>query len=82
MIKSQPESTPIACVCGGHESANAPGYASSDAVVIDLVRLKSIEFSNDGEAMLVTIGAGVCFRELVEAVKANHGALPSELVLA
>lgn len=76
VIKALPASTPVACVCGGHESSNAPGYASSDAVVLDLLRLKSIEFSSDGEGMLVTVGAGVVFRELVEAVKERHGALP------
>ena len=76
VIKSLPESMPIACVCGGHESANASAYASTEAIILDLVHLKSIEFSNDSGGMLVTVGAGVCFRELVEAVKANHGALP------
>jgi len=76
VIKSLPESTPIACVCGGHESSNASGYASSEAVILDLIHLKSIDFSTDGEGMLVTVGAGVFFRELVEAVKAKHGALP------
>lgn len=76
VIRSLPESTPIACVCGGHESANASGYASTEAIILDLVHLKSIEFSNDREGMLVTVGAGVCFRELVEAVHAKHGALP------
>ena len=25
VVKSLPATTPIACVCGGHESANAPG---------------------------------------------------------
>ncbi|MEY3142113.1 MAG: hypothetical protein RLY21_606 [Planctomycetota bacterium] len=76
VIKGLPGSTPVACVCGGHESSNAPGYASSDAVVLDLIRMKSIEFSSDDEGMLVTVGAGVVFRELVEAVKVRHGALP------
>ena len=76
VIKSQPGSTPIACVCGGHESANAPGYASSEAVILDLAHLKSIEFSNDGEGMLATVGAGVVFHELVEALKERQGALP------
>ncbi|MEY4119478.1 MAG: hypothetical protein RLZZ116_2806 [Planctomycetota bacterium] len=76
VIKSLPEATRIACVCGGHESANAPGYASGDAIILDLAHLKSIEFSSDSEGMLVTVGAGVFFRELVEAVKAKHGALP------
>ena len=76
VMKSLPESTPVACVCGGHESANAPGYASSEAIILDLAHLKSIGFSNDSDGMLVTVGAGVCFRELVEAVKLKHGALP------
>ncbi len=76
VIKALPASTPIACVCGGHESANAPAYASSDAVILDLIHLKSIEFSSDGDGMLVTVGAGVVFRELVEAVRERHGALP------
>lgn len=76
VIKALPASTPVACVCGGHESSNAPGYASSDAVVLDLIHLKSIEFSKDGEDTLVTVGAGVVFRELVEALKERRGALP------
>ena len=76
VIRSLPASTPIACVCGGHESANAPAYASGEAIILDLAHLKSIEFSSDSEGVLVTVGAGVCFRELVEAVKTKHGALP------
>lgn len=76
LVKSLPATTPIACVCGGHESSNAALFASSDAVVLDLIRLKSIEFHSDGENTLVTVGAGVVFRELVEAVKDKQGALP------
>lgn len=76
LVKSTPPTTPIACVCGGHESSNAAMFASSDAIVLDLVHLKSIEFHRDDEGMLVTVGAGVVVRELVEAVKEHHGALP------
>lgn len=76
VIRSLPPSTPVACVCGGHESSNAPCYASSEAIVLDLIHLNSIEFSSDSDGMLVTVGAGVLFRELVEAVKEKHGALP------
>jgi len=74
VIKSLPEATPIACVCGGHESSNAPGYASSEAVILDLAHLKSIEFSSDSEGMLVTVGAGVFFRELLAAARAARTA--------
>ncbi|MFM8979263.1 MAG: FAD-dependent oxidoreductase [Planctomycetia bacterium] len=76
VLQSLPAATPVACVCGGHESSNAPGYASREAVILDLARLKSIEFSSDSEGLLVTVGAGVVFRELVEAVRQRHGALP------
>lgn len=76
IVKSLPAATPIACVCGGHESSNAAMVANSDTVILDLIRLKSIEFQTSGEESLVTVGSGVVFRELVEAVKAHGGALP------
>ncbi len=76
LIKSTAATTPIACVCGGHESSNAATIAGSGAIILDLHHLKSIEFHQDAEGMLVTVGAGVVFRELVEAVKEKHGALP------
>jgi len=76
VVKALPATTPIACVCGGHESANLAVVAESDAVVLDLARLKAIEFSQDATGTLVKVGAGVVFRELVEAVKARKGALP------
>ena len=52
--------------------------ANRDAVILDLGALKSIEIEvavGDG-GTLVTVGSGVVFRELVEAVKAHGGALP------
>jgi FAD/FMN-containing dehydrogenase len=61
---------------GGHESSNAAIFASSEAVVLDMKNLNSIEFTRDDEGLLVTVGAGVVFRELVEAVKNQRGALP------
>lgn len=67
-------SSPVACVCGGHESSNVAAFASPDAIVLDLIHLKSINF--DDAAMEVTVGAGVVFQELVESVKDHHGALP------
>ncbi len=76
VVKSLPATTPIACVCGGHESSNAALLASSNAVILDMAHLKSIAFHRDGETALVTIGAGVVFRELVEALKEHGGALP------
>ena len=76
LVSSLPAKTPLACVCGGHESSNASLLASSDAVILDMAHLKSIEFHRDGEAMLVTVGAGVVFRELVQAVKGHQGSLP------
>ncbi|RLS34542.1 MAG: FAD-binding oxidoreductase [Planctomycetota bacterium] len=76
LIRSLPAKTPVASVCGGHESSNAAMFASSEAIVLDMVHLTSIEFRKDGDRVLVTVGAGVVFRELVEAVKLQHGALP------
>ena len=76
LVTSLPATTPIACVCGGHESSNAAMVAGSDAVILDLAHLKTIEFHRDGDDVLVTVGAGVVFSELVEAVKSQHGALP------
>ena len=76
LVNTLPATTPLACVCGGHEASNAPLLASRDAVILDLAHLKSISFHHDGEASLVTVGAGVVFRELVEALKEHHGALP------
>jgi len=76
LVKASSPTTPVACVCGGHETSNAAMFASREAIVLDLVHLKGIEFRQaDGET-LVTVGAGVVFRELVEAVKARQGALP------
>ena len=76
VISSLPETTPVASVCGGHESSNASMFANSDAIILDFIHLKSIEFHRDDEGALVTVGAGVVFRELVEALKAHQGALP------
>ena len=76
IVRALPAGTPIACVCGGHESSNAALFASRDAVVLDMARLKSIEFQQDGDGTSVTVGSGVVFRELVEAVKEKNGALP------
>jgi FAD/FMN-containing dehydrogenase len=76
IVKSLPAATPIACVCGGHESSNAAMVASGEAVILDLIRFKSIEFHKPGDEPLVTVGSGVVFRELVEAVKERGGALP------
>ena len=76
LVKSSPATTPIACICGGHESSNAAALASSNAVILDLAHLKSIEFHRDDEGTLVTVGAGVLNRELVEALKHHQLALP------
>ncbi len=76
LIRSIPAGAPVASVCGGHESSNAAMFASSEAIVLDMVHLTSIEFRQDGDRSLVRVGAGVVFRELVEAVKRRQGALP------
>jgi FAD/FMN-containing dehydrogenase len=76
LVRSVPASIAIACVGGGHESSNAAMFASSEAIVLDLAHLKSIDFHQDGERSLVTVGAGVVFRELVEAVRGRQAALP------
>jgi len=76
IIRSVPATTPIACVCGGHESSNAALVADGNAVVLDLIAFKSIEFHRAEGERLVTVGAGVVFRELVEAVRGHGGALP------
>jgi len=76
LVCSLPPGTPVASVCGGHESSNAATVASTEAIILDMAHLKSIEFTEEGGETLVTVGAGVVFRELVEAVKDRHGALP------
>ncbi|MDG2093837.1 MAG: FAD-dependent oxidoreductase, partial [Phycisphaerales bacterium] len=76
IVKSLPATTPIACVCGGHESSGVALVADHGAVILDLGLLKSIVFDSSGDETLVTVGSGVVFRELVEAVKVNDGALP------
>ena len=76
LLRCMPASIAIACVGGGHESSNAAMFASREALILDLVRLKSIVFHQEGENSLVTVGAGVVFRELVEAIKGQQGALP------
>jgi len=76
LIRFLPTETPIASVCGGHESSNAATVADDGAVILDLAYLKSIEFHEARGGSLVTVGGGVVFRELVEAVKARKGALP------
>ena len=76
IVKSLPATTPIACVCGGHEASGTALIADHDAEILDLIELKSIDFSRSGEDLLVTVGSGVVFRELVEAVKTQGGALP------
>ncbi|MCP4892789.1 MAG: FAD-dependent oxidoreductase, partial [Actinomycetales bacterium] len=76
IVKSLPATTPISCVCGGHEASGTALIAARDAVILDLGSLKSIEFETADEGTLVTVGSGVVFRELVEAVKGEGGALP------
>ena len=76
LVKSMPASTALACVGGGHESSNAAMFASSEAIVLDLAHLKGIVFHQEGERSLVTVEAGVVFRELVEALKQQNAALP------
>ena len=76
IVRALPATTPIACVCGGHESSGVALVANQDAVILDLGCLKAIDFDSSGNETLVTVGAGVVFRELVEAVKAHGGALP------
>lgn len=76
IVAALPPATPIACVCGGHESSNVALVAGTGAVILDLAHLKTIEFGRAGDDAVVTVGAGVVFRELVEAVHAQGGALP------
>lgn len=76
LVRSLPAATPVACVCGGHESSNAAAVAGDGAVILDMAKLKSIEFHEEKGRSLVTVGGGVVFRELVEAVKERNGALP------
>ena len=45
-------------------------------MILDLAALKGIAFSSDAEGPLVTVGAGVVARELVEAIREHGGALP------
>jgi FAD/FMN-containing dehydrogenase len=76
LVRSLPADTPVGSVCGGHESSNAATVAGDGAVILDMARLKSIEFHEESGRTLVTVGGGVVFRELVEAVKERRGALP------
>ena len=76
LVRSLPAETPVGSVCGGHESSNAAAVSSDGAVILDMAHLKSIEFHDEGGRSLVTVGGGVVFRELVEAVKERKGALP------
>lgn len=76
IVKSLPPSTPVACVCGGHEASGTALIANDNAEILDLIELKKIEFGHSGDDQLVTVGSGVVFRELVEAVKTHGGALP------
>ncbi|MCP4742735.1 MAG: FAD-binding oxidoreductase, partial [Actinomycetales bacterium] len=76
IVKSLPATTPIACVCGGHEASGTALVAAPGAVILDLGRLKGIDFESTDDGNLVTVGSGVVFRELVEAVKDHGGALP------
>ena len=76
IVRSRSASTPIACVCGGHESSGVALVAAHDAEVLDLIELKQIEFERADGELFVTVGSGVVFRELVEAVHEQGGALP------
>jgi len=76
IVTHLPAATPIACVCGGHESSGVALVAAHDAEVLDLIELKAIEFHRADGELLVTVGSGVVFRELVEAVREHGGALP------
>lgn len=76
VVRALPAGTPVASVCGGHESSNAATLASREAVILDLARLDGIDFQEEGGEALVTVGAGVVFKPLVEAVRARQGALP------
>ena len=40
---------PIACVCGGHETSNSATVASSDAIIVDVCRMKAISMQDDGK---------------------------------
>ena len=76
LVKSLPPGTPISCVCGGHESSGVALIADHGAVIFDLVELNGIAFEESGGERFVTVGSGVVFRELVEAVHQQDGALP------
>ena len=65
---------PIACVCGGHETSNSATVASSDAIIVDVCRMKAISMQDDGK--IVTVAAGVLMEELAVAVRDVGGALP------
>ncbi len=76
LVKSLPPTTPIATIGGAHESSNVAMLASDNAVIFDMAKLNSIDFHRKGDELLVTVGAGVLFRPLVEAVRDHQGALP------
>jgi hypothetical protein len=67
--------SPVACVCGGHESSNVALLAEAqDSTILDMALLADIVV--DKENMRVTVGAGVRMQALAEAVRDAHGALP------
>ncbi|MGB1779995.1 MAG: FAD-binding protein, partial [Longimicrobiales bacterium] len=76
LVRALPPETPIACVCGGHEPSGVALVADHGAVIFDLMELKGIAFEEGDGERLVTVGSGVVFRELVEAVREQDGALP------
>jgi len=76
LLKALPPETPVSCVSGGHESSGVALIADHGAVILDLVELKGIAFEENGGERFVTVASGVVFRELVEAVREQGGALP------
>mmetsp|Transcript_6779 Transcript_6779/g.12191 ORF Transcript_6779/g.12191 Transcript_6779/m.12191 type:complete len:484 (-) Transcript_6779:569-2020(-) len=74
LVRSLPVSTPIATVGGGCDAANVATYADEQAVVLDMCQMKSIQVDTD--KMEITVGPGVRFQALAEAVRDAKGALP------
>ena len=80
LLRSMPASIAIACVGGGHESSNAAMFASREAIVLDLVRLKSIVFHKEGETHLLRWEQGWYFVSLLRASRVSKVPCRRELV--
>ena len=74
ILQSVSPTTPVACVCGGHESANLALRASKSAVILDMSDMNGIQVNTT--TMQVTVGPGTTFQSLAQHLRDAGGALP------